>query len=82
MMEDEITKRYGLIFLYFKEEMEESLYLNPASLFPIHSSNNLLSVGIFNKIHLTNNYIHFHTENKKISSVDIRTSVLHRFSKS
>ena len=76
--EDEVTKRYGLKFLYFKEEMEESLYLDTSTLYPSHSDNNLLSLGIFNKIHLNNNYFHLKIEKDIIKSVDLKTGWLYR----
>ncbi len=76
--EDEITKRYGINFLYFKEEVEESLFSFPAEIFSAHFPKNILRQGIFNRIHLTNNYFHFNLENKIIKSVDFKTGWLYR----
>ena len=76
--EDEITKRYGINFLYFKEELEESLFSYPAELFSVHFPKNILRQGVFNRIHLVNNYFHFNLENKIIKSVDFKTGWLYR----
>ena len=76
--EDEISKRYGIKFLYFKEELEESLYNFPVKLFPAHSAKNILSQGVFNRIHLTDNYFHFNLDKNIIKSVNFKTGWLYR----
>ncbi len=76
--EDEISKRYGIKFLYFKEELEESLYNLPVKLFPAHSAKNILAQGVFNRIHHINNYFHCNLEKNIIKSVNFKTGWLYR----
>lgn len=76
--EDEISKRYGIKFLYFKEELEEILPNLPIKLFPAHSAKNILSQGVFNRIHLTDNYFHFNLDKNIIESVNFKTGWLYR----
>jgi Ni,Fe-hydrogenase III large subunit len=76
-LEDELTKRYGLVFSRFTEDVEE-LFVVPKSLSLIDSVLNITPLGIYNKIHLDNDYFHIQVELDNIVAVSEKSGWLYR----
>ncbi len=76
-IEEEITKRYGVKFSRFTEEVEE-LFVIPRSINPREGEFNILPIGIYNKIHLDNHYFYTQVENHNIIAVAEKTGWLYR----
>jgi len=76
-VEDELSKRYGINFSRFTEEVEE-LFVAPKTLIPDGSELNITPLGIYNKIHLDNDYFYIQVENGKIIAISEKTGWLYR----
>jgi len=76
-LEIELTKRYGLKFISFTEEVGE-IFVMPKNISLKDMEMNLLPFGIYNKIHNNNNYFHIQVENDKITAVVEKTGWFYR----
>ena len=76
-LEIELTKRYGLKFISFTEEVGE-IFVIPKNISLQDAEMNLLPLGVYNKIHNYNNYFHIQAENDKITAVVEKTGWLYR----
>ncbi len=76
-IEDEITKRFRLNFSRFTEEVEE-LFVAPKTIYPADSELNITPNGIYNKIHLDNDYFNIRVEQDRIVAVAEKTGWLYR----
>ncbi|MFO8018027.1 MAG: hypothetical protein R6U96_05285 [Promethearchaeia archaeon] len=77
-IENELSKRFGLNFLSFSEEIEEELFVLPTPLNPREKEHNLLFSGIYNKIHNLHHYFHLRVQDKSIEAVAQKTGWLYR----
>ena len=76
-LEIELTKRYGLKFISFTEEVGE-IFVIPKSVRPRDTKLNLLPFGIYNNIHSENNYFHIKVNVDEITGVVEKTGWLYR----
>jgi Ni,Fe-hydrogenase III large subunit/Ni,Fe-hydrogenase III component G len=77
-LEEEISKRYGINFLSFSEEIKEELFVIPTPLKPKEKEKNFLFSGIYNKIHDSSQYFHLRVKEEKIEAVAEKTGWLYR----
>lgn len=77
-VEKEITKRFGLKFASFTEDIGKELFAVPTPLNPEEFELNLAPVGVYNKVHKSNYYFHLQLDKDKIVGVVEKTGWLYR----